>query len=81
MVCHAAPPKLSRHHRTARERKFAQTGGEKVAREERHVTKNGEGRWDVIAPGATRASSSHDTRLKQSVVRARLFDERAAARS
>jgi len=32
-----------------------------MAREERHVVPNPEGGWDVTKPGASRASSHHDT--------------------
>lgn len=41
-----------------------------MGRNERHVTKNDEGRWDVVAPGAKRASSSHHTQA-EAVARAR----------
>ena len=32
-----------------------------MAREERHIVPNPEGGWDVTKPGASRASSHHDT--------------------
>lgn len=35
-------------------------------RNERHVTPNPDGGWDVVKPGANRASSHHDTQAQAS---------------
>lgn len=35
-------------------------------RNERHVTPNPDGGWDVVKPGASRASSHHDTQAQAS---------------
>jgi len=41
-----------------------------MTRNERHVTPNADGGWDVVAPGAKRASTHHDTQA-QAIDRAR----------
>lgn len=41
-----------------------------MTRNERHVTPNADGGWDVVAPGAQRASTHHDTQA-QAIDRAR----------
>lgn len=41
-----------------------------MTRNERHVTPNADGGWDVVAPGAKRASTYHDTQA-QAIDRAR----------
>ena len=46
---------------------FPSQGGPTMGRNERHVVRNPDGGWDVKKPGASRASSHHETQAEAEI--------------